>query len=191
MVRFENLLLSLDFATNNMVGTGYAYGFENSRSSAIKFLIDLRDKNNFFNLIFSFIGLVGFYINRSELWGLFFARHNPSFYEVLLGTGPFNLGKHYGDIKLQETKSFLLPHSSLLNIYLYFGLILSSLLIFYLVLNIYRVKNINFDLYLIGIFLMLNIIKSDSILYSPSLIMYLVFFLIIIRKNNKSYIVDM
>lgn len=191
LVRFENLLLSLDFATNNMVGTGYAYGFENSRSSAIKFLIDLRDKNNFFNLIFSFIGLVGFYINRSELWGLFFARHNPSFYEVLLGTGPFNLGKHYGDIKLQETKSFLLPHSSLLNIYLYFGLILSSLLIFYLVLNIYRVKNINFDLYLIGIFLMLNIIKSDSILYSPSLIMYLVFFLIIIRKNNKSYIVDM
>ena len=191
LVRFENLLLSLDFATNNMVGTGYAYGFENSRSSAIKFLIDLRDKNNFFNLIFSFIGLVGFYINRSELWGLFFARHNPSFYEVLLGTGPFNLGKHYGDIKLQETKSFLLPHSSLLNIYLYFGLILSSLLIFYLVLNIYRVKNINFDLYLIGIFLMVNIIKSDSILYSPSLIMYLVFFLIIIRKNNKSYIVDM
>ena len=51
---------------------------------------------------------MGFYINRSELWGLFFARHNPSFYEVLLGTGPFNLGRHYGDIKLQETRSFLL-----------------------------------------------------------------------------------
>lgn len=191
LVRFENLLLSLDFAANNMVGTGYAYGFENSRSSAIKFLIDVNNKNNFFNLIFSLIGLVGFYINRSEIWGLFFARHNPSFYEVLLGTGPFNLGKHYGDIKLQETRSFLLPHSSLLNIYLYFGLILLSLLIFYLIFNIYKVKKINFDLYLIGIFLILNIIKSDSILYSPSLIMYLVFFLIIIRKNNKSYIVDM
>ena len=133
---------------------------------------------------------MGFYINRSELWGLFFARHNPSFYEVLLGTGPFNLGRHYGDIKLQETRSFLLPHSSLLNIYLYFGLILLLVLIFYLIFNIYKVKKIDFDLYLIGIFLMLNIIKSDSILYSPSLIMYIVFFLIIIRKNNKSYIVD-
>ena len=190
LVRLENLLLSLDFAANNMVGTGYAYGFENSRSSAIKFLIDLKDTNSFFYLIFNFIGLVGFYINRSELWGLFFARHNPSFYEVLLGTGPFNLGRHYGDIKLQETRSFLLPHSSLLNIYLYFGLILLLVLIFYLIFNIYKVKKIDFDLYLIGIFLMLNIIKSDSILYSPSLIMYIVFFLIIIRKNNKSYIVD-
>ena len=190
LVRLENLLLSLDFAANNMVGTGYAYGFENSRSSAIKFLIDLKDTNSFFYLIFNFIGLVGFYINRSELWGLFFARHNPSFYEVLLGTGPFNLGRHYGDIKLQETRSFLLPHSSLLNIYLYFGLILLLVLIFYLIFNIYKVKKIDFDLYLIGIFLMLNIIKSDSILYSPSLIMYMVFFLIIIRKNNKSYIVD-
>lgn len=190
LVRLENLLLSLDFAANNMVGTGYAYGFENSRSSAIKFLIDLKDTNSFFYLIFNFIGLVGFYINRSELWGLFFARHNPSFYEVLLGTGPFNLGRHYGDIKLQETRSFLLPHSSLLNIYLYFGIILLLVLIFYLIFNIYKVKKIDFDLYLIGIFLMLNIIKSDSILYSPSLIMYIVFFLIIIRKNNKSYIVD-
>lgn len=190
LVRLENLLLSLDFAANNMVGTGYAYGFENSRSSAIKFLIDLKDTNSFFYLIFNFIGLAGFYINRSELWGLFFARHNPSFYEVLLGTGPFNLGRHYGDIKLQETRSFLLPHSSLLNIYLYFGLILLLVLIFYLIFNIYKVKKIDFDLYLIGIFLMLNIIKSDSILYSPSLIMYIVFFLIIIRKNNKSYIVD-
>ena len=122
--------------------------------------------------------------------GSVFARHNPSFYEVLLGTDPFNLGRHYGDIKLQETRSFLLPHSSLLNIYLYFGLILLLVLIFYLIFNIYKVKKIDFDLYLIGIFLMLNIIKSDSILYSPSLIMYIVFFLIIIRKNNKSYIVD-
>ena len=48
LVRLENLLLSLDFAANNMVGTGYAYGFENSRSSAIKFLIDLKDTNSFF-----------------------------------------------------------------------------------------------------------------------------------------------
>ena len=69
------------------------------------------------------------------LWGLFFARYNPSIYEFLLGTGPLNLSKHYSEIGVSnydairnDTKNFaletfLLPHSSLLNMLLYFGLI--------------------------------------------------------------------
>ena len=52
------------------------------------------------------VGQVGFLINRSELWGLFLARYNPSFSEFMLGTGPYNLAKHYGEIDIVNTEVF-------------------------------------------------------------------------------------
>ena len=87
------MLLDFNFTSNNMVGLGYASGYENFRSSSINYLSNL-SSNNVINLLIMIVGQVGFLINRSELWGLFLARYNPSFSEFMLGTGPYNLAKH-------------------------------------------------------------------------------------------------
>ena len=63
------------------------------------------------------------------MWGIFFARYNPTVLEALFGNGPFHLAKHYGETPIVHTSSFLLPHSSLLNSILFFGLIFSIYLI--------------------------------------------------------------
>ena len=191
LIRFENFTLSLDFAGSNMVGSGYyIYGLDGLRSTAINYLFNLEDKNIFLFYIFYIIALISFYINRSELWGLFFARHNPDLNEVLFGTGPFNLARHYGEIKVQSTRSFLLPHSTILNLYLYFGILFTIIFVSYLLYKTYKRREQNYDLFLIGLFLILNIFKSDSLLYAPSLITYAIFFLIIINKSKKTFIVD-
>ena len=102
-VGLDNLSLDFSFTSNNMVGSGYAYSLEDNRSSAIEYLQNLSE-NSILNFFIILISLVSFFINRSELWGLFFARYNPNFAEFLFGSGSFNLAKHYGEIKLLETK---------------------------------------------------------------------------------------
>ena len=80
---------------------------------------------------------------------------------------------------------FLLPHSSLLLIQLFFGLTGVIILTVYVVNSLKKIKSVNYDLYLIGIFISINLIKSDSLLYLPSLLLYGMFFVLI---NNKEHI---
>jgi hypothetical protein len=136
---------------------------------------------------------VAFYINRSELWGIFFGRFNPNFEELFLGTGPYSLSNLYSDIDISSIRvstgtplGFLLPHSSLLLVILFFGLIGGFLVISLITFNLNRLRKSNYDLFLIGLFITINIIKSDSILYFSSLIMYLVFISATVPFNKNS-----
>ena len=68
--------------------------------------------------------------------GFIFARYNPETLEVFFGSGPFILANHYSEIDIIDKKlytgtplGFLLPHSSVLSIMLFFGLV--GLIIFY------------------------------------------------------------
>ena len=133
------------------------------------------------------VGQVGFIINRSELWGLFLARYNPSFSEFMLGTGPYNLAKHYGEVDIVNTRSFLLPHSSFLNLILFFGFIFFMFFIVFVFRKLIKLKKINFDLYLINIYIFINLIKSDSILYISTLTTYLAIFTICVAIIQKKY----
>lgn len=121
----------------------------------------------------STLSVVSVFINRSVLWGLFFSRYNPTPIELLFGSGPFNLAQLYGEVNIKPTSSFLLPHSSFLDLLIFVGvinLILISILLIYLILKNDRKNN---TLYYLLIFVTLNIIKSDSILYIPSFVFYI------------------
>jgi len=190
-IRIENLLYSLDFSAYKFIDMGQSYSLDSNISSSIQYLSDLSNKNFIIRFLIVVFGLVAFLINRSELWGLFFARYNPSVSEYFFGSGPFILSNHYGEIDIFNKRvstgtelGFLLPHSSLLLIQLFFGLTGVIILTVYIVNSLKKIKSVNYDLYLIGIFISINLIKSDSLLYLPSLLLYGMFFVLI---NNKEH----
>ena len=78
---------------------------------------------------------------------------------------------------------FLLPHSSVLSIMLFFGLIGLLIFLVYVFYILYKGRKANNKLFLICLFILLNIFKSDSILYFPSFFLYLTMFV----SLNKRY----
>ena len=142
--------------------------------------------NNIFTFIFSTFTFIGYIFNRSELWGLYFARYNPNYFEYLFGSGPMNFGQLYSEINIKETKSFLYPHSSLLSLILFFGIIGTLLLIIFLVLQIVKNKrNLDFSKTILIYYLVINLIKSDSINYLHAFTMY--YFLFFLIFNSRKY----
>ena len=66
-----------------------------------------------------------------------------------------------------------MPHSSVLSYLLFFGLIGLILLITYLIYKIYSNKNIlNKEQYFLVFFIIFNLIKSDSLNYLSSFVLY-------------------
>ena len=182
LIRFENLLFSFDFTSEKILEMSSIYGFEYDRSTAYEYLISVRESNFLVYIMFSLFSSFAFFINRSELWGLFFARYNPNIQELMFGTGPYSLSNHYSEIDIASLRvntgdplGFLLPHSSLLLCFTFFGLFGSIFIIYLLINQIRKTKKYNYEIYIIAIFILINLIKSDSILYMPSLITYLIF----------------
>lgn len=195
-IRIENLFYDLDFSAYKFIGMGQSYSLESNISSSVQYLSDLSNKNFIIRFLILAFGLVAFLINRSELWGIFFARYNPTISEFFIGSGPFILSNHYGEIDIFNKRvftgtelGFLLPHSSLLLIQLFFGFLGVIILSLYIAIFLRKIKNVNYDLFLIGLFISINLIKSDSLLYLPSLLLYGMFFVLIINKvRTKSNI---
>ena len=136
-IRIENLFYDLDFSAYKFIGMGQSYSLESNISSSVQYLSDLSNKNFIIRFLILAFGLVAFLINRSELWGIFFARYNPTISEFFIGSGPFILSNHYGEIDIFNKRvftgtelGFLLPHSSLLLIQLFFGFSRGNYLIF-------------------------------------------------------------
>jgi len=182
LVRFENLSFSFSFISEKVLDMAFIYGFDYDRSSAYEYLMLSQEKNSLVYILFSLFTALAFFINRSELWGLFFARYNPNFEELFFGTGPYSLSNHYSEIDIASLRvntgdplGFLLPHSSLLLCLTFFGIFGVVLIIYLLINQIRNIKKYNYEIYIIVIFILINLIKSDSILYIPSLITYLIF----------------
>lgn len=181
----QGSIYSLEFTNSKIVQDALYYKNDYQQSS---FLTHIQGENSGISkIIIGLISTVSFYINRSILWGLFFARYNPSIYEFLLGTGPLNLSKHYSeigvsnydvarnDIKNFALETFLLPHSSLLNILLYFGFIGVLVISFYIFRIIIKRKSVDKFVFYPLMYLVINFIKGDSILYLPSFVLILFF----------------
>ena len=149
-------------------------------SRALNYVESNYGYNFIFSLIFGLISTIGFYLNRSELWGLFLARYNPHFKDFLFGTGPYQLSGLYNEVKIRDTYSFLLPHSSIIQVLIYFGFFG----ILFLVIKIIQFKNISGNAYKFSLlFLILNLIKSDSLIYFSML--YTIIFFYVISKSEK------
>lgn len=176
VVGIQNLGYSIEFMSDKITNVALDYSFDGKPSSGI---VNLDGEGNIFRYLFSIFSIFGFLVNRSEMWGIFLARYDSTVIETLFGVGPYNLVKHYSLHSIEQTKSFLLPHSSLLNSILFFGFIGTVLIIIGFTLIQYRlyIKK-DFDLLYMNIFIFVNLLKSDSILYVGPLIFYLsVFYL--------------
>ena len=187
-IGFGNLNYSFDFTSKNMINAGVNYSLETNQSSAIRY-IDSLSSNSLASFLLLFIGQIAFLVNRAELWGLFLSRYNPNILEFLFGTGPFGLSDHYSEIKVSTIRigtgqdlGFLLTHSSMLLILVFFGIVGLILILVLIALLLKKLKRIDYDGYLITLFIIINLFKSDSLLYLPSLVAYLGIISIYMKK---------
>ena len=162
-------------------------------SSTLLFLSDIYH-SNLFNIRFipnlvTLISFIALIINRSEMWGIFIAKYDPNIFEALFGNGPMQLNNYLYKLKItldvpeSKINSLYLPHSSFLDIIVFFGLI--GFLIF-LVWNLYifSLKTNNFEYKLLLIFIILNFAKSDSFLYLNSILLLFFSYTLIIRDKE-------
>lgn len=122
-------------------------------------------------------------INRSEKWGIFLAKYNPSITQFIFGYGPNQLSQYYLSHPTKVNTGLVLPHSSVLNYLIFFGLFGIVFVIVFLIKTIRKNLSNDFFIYLL-IFQLINLIKSDSILYLSNFILFL--FILNIPKINKS-----
>lgn len=188
LVGINNFDYSLSFISDSILNNSMFYSFDsNNYSTAVEYLIEQKDSKTLIYSLFSIFSIFGFYINRSELWGLFFSRYSPEIQEVLFGSGLNNFGQLYGEMNINSTKSFLLPHSSLLSLLLFIGLLnISILLYFFFTKIVFKIRYTDNIFIYLSIFVFLNLLKSDSILYLGSFINYF-FFFYTASELKKSY----
>jgi hypothetical protein len=143
-------------------------------SSSLEYLVKkyhYSDRNNLPNLTTA-ISSVAYPINRSEKWGIFIAKYDPDINSFLFGTGVNQLSNYYLNHPTKVNTGLILPHSALLSYLVYFGLF-GVLLIVNLFIYLYVVNKSN-TLYIVFMtFFLLNIIKSDSLLYINNFMLFI------------------
>ena len=128
--------------------------------------------------IVSLISVASILINRTEMWGIFIAKYSPNFTEILFGNGPNQLNNylysHKVRLDLPEVKltSLYLPHSSLADLYVFTGLVGIGIILF-LAIRLLTKESNNKYFKIMVIFILINFLKSDSILYVNSLLLLL------------------
>ena len=103
-------------------------------------------------------------INRSQKWGVFFGKYNPTVSEFLFGYGPQQINRYYLNFDTKINTGLVLPHSSVLSYLVFFGITGVLVFLFYILYLLYRHKE-NRVYCLLSIFFLLNLVKSDSVLY--------------------------
>jgi len=123
-------------------------------------------------------------INRSEKWGVFLAKYNPNFGNFLFGHGPNQLSEYYLGHKTKVNTGLVLPHSSYLDFLIFYGLF-GLLLTTFIILRILYINRKNYFHSILLIYLLINFIKSDSILYVASFTLF-IFIIYLYKIDNES-----
>ena len=176
---------SYEFVSYSIISQSTIFQYDSVYSSYLRLLNSGLDTDSLFSGVFGFFSTIAYFLNRSEMWGLFFARYNPTFMELLFGSGPMNFGQLYGEVIINNPESLLLPHSSLLSLILFIGILPVILLIiwfgFVLIFN-----NKNYEFVLISLYMIINTLKNDSINYLAVFIFYSLLYLLFKNKSKKS-----
>ncbi len=141
--------------------------------------------------VIALISSLSLLINRTEMWGIFIAKHSPSFMEAFFGVGPLQINNYLSkhkvklDVPPEKLQSLFLPHSSLLDLFIFAGVVGSTLIVGFLVYTIYKNIKINSTFTILLLFLSINFLKSDSALYLNSFILFLFCFLATSRLNKE------
>ena len=189
-VGYSNVFYSIEAASNSIFDSANTYALEDNYSKALLYINMNYNNSSIIIWIFKLISVFAFYINRSELWGIFLSRYNPTSSELFFGIGPFQFPKLYSEINIKSTRSFLLPHSSLLSLILFFGLIIVMFVIGIYLFKLFKNRHRNYDMFLINIFMILNLVKSDSILYFPNLLIYILFISIYFARSKPPVLLN-
>ena len=181
----RNINVTRFFVDENDLGTIFLYPQNIEKtSSSLNFLINRYTPNINIPLLpnpVATISTVSYVINRSEKWGIFFSKYNPNTQQLFFGHGPMQFVNYFNNFNKNNIDGLVLPHSSVLNILLFFGLTGLALGVFLIFRNITHYWNgENVFSYLL-ILQIMNLAKSDSILYFSSFILFLVIYL----ENNK------
>ena len=172
------------FYSESLISNSRNIQYDSIFSSYLILLNNSFEQGNALYYIFGFFSAIGYLLNRSEMWGIFFARYNPTINELLVGSGPLTLGQLYGEIKIDDLTTFLLPHSSFLSYIVYFGLIPVAYLL-YKLFKLMRENKNNFMFLSLSIFILFNVFKNDSLNYFSSFLLYY-FLLFIFHKRSFS-----
>ncbi len=175
---------SYEFASSSIISQSSVFQYDNIYSSYLRLLNNRQQDGSLFQSVFGLFSTIGFFLNRSEMWGLFFTRYNPTYAELLVGSGPLSFGQLYGEIVINNPESFLLPHSSLLSLIVFIGILPLIILLVLLAINLIKSKK-NYEFVLISIFIFINIIKNDSLNYLVVFLFYSFLFLIL-RNRGRS-----
>ena len=146
-------------------------------SSSLRFLLTRYTSSSIDNLPnwVSIVSVLSVPINRSEKWGIFFAKYNPNVREFLFGQGPNQLADYYKGHNTKFNYGLVLPHSSLFDYLIFFGSIGLLILGFYILKQVILNKKNQMYMFII-LFLVLNLVKSDSLLYFNSFYLVLLLF---------------
>jgi len=173
----------------------YTEDNESRASTSLLLLTDLYTPS--FNIPFvpNIIGLLSFtsvMINRVELWGIAIAKYNPTIFEFAFGNGPYQLSDYLFNHQVRldflgdKANSLFLPHSSIFDLLLFGGFSLIGLLIYFPVKKLIK-KELKLNLQLlIFIFILLNFLKSDSLLYIQGFTIFTVFYYVVFLKLKKT-----
>ena len=183
VIGFNNLNVSYEFMSKAMFTKANLFQFDTIYSSYLDYIIESYNDNTFPSKFFSFLSVLAYVLNRSEIWGLFFTRYNPTYMELIFGSGPLTFGQLYGEIVVSDSAMFLLPHSSLLSFTLFFGLIPTLFFLMYIIYKLINNRN-NTIFVIFNLFVLINIFKNDSLNYFSVFVMYLCLYIFL--KNDKN-----
>ena len=154
---------------------------EGKISTSLNYLVEeyhFSERNGIPNIT-TIISSIATPINRSEKWGIFFGKYNPSFETFLFGTGSINLADYYFGHASKANFGLILPHSSILSYLIFFGVFGLILLLVFIFSKFYLNKD-NIYYVLLNIYFLINLLKSDSLLYLNSFLL----FLLLINSNK-------
>tara|TARA_B100001564_G_scaffold125065_1_gene104393 strand:+ start:27 stop:440 length:414 start_codon:yes stop_codon:yes gene_type:complete len=134
----------------------------------------------------SVINIGSYFINRSEKWGIFFAKYNPSVDEFLFGYGPQQITHYYFSHPTKYNYGLFLPHSSIFNYLIFFGFF-GLILIISMIFFKFKKENVGILTKLLVIFFFLNFIKSDSLLYLPNVMLFVLILNFRKFEDNGNY----
>ena len=173
---------SYKFMSDAIISKAFIFKKEYAISSFTSLISGL-ESSSMSSTIFGFISAIGYLLNRSEMWGLFVARYNPTYNELLFGSGPLNFGQLYGEVPVNSPDSFLLPHSSILSYLVFIGLIPLVLLLFIFLKDLYMNRD-NVEFLIFSVFIFINIFKNDSLNYFSPFVCYTTLYLLVRDKKD-------
>ena len=184
-VGFISLLMastSYEFTSTSIISQSLNFQYDSIYSSYLNLLLGQED-GSISKMLFGLFSTLGYFLNRSEMWGLFVSRYNPTFTELLIGSGPMSFGQLYGEVVINDPESFLLPHSSIFSLFVFIGIIPLGSLIIYLIATLIKNRK-NYEFVLFSIYVVINTVKNDSLNYFVVFLFYNFLFLIFRNRNR-------